>query len=162
MNNEGSKPNCELLKIGDFARLADTNLRTLRYYEELGLIEPATRSQGGFRYYRSTDVNRVQMIRDLQLLGLPLERIRDLLVLRSKENDREGFFGQVATALREHDRLLQQKVREIDEQRAKVSQALEKLTDCRTCAHMPTASNNHCDPCHTTGQPLPEQLSALY
>jgi recombinational DNA repair protein RecR len=68
----------------------------------------------------------------------------------------------VATALREHDRLLQQKVREIDEQRAKVSQALQKLTDCRTCTHMPTASNNHCDPCHTTGQPLPEQLSALY
>ena len=39
------KENSELLKIGDFARVAGTNLRTLRYYEELGLLTPAARSQ---------------------------------------------------------------------------------------------------------------------
>ena len=52
-----------LLKIGDFAKLADTNLRTLRYYEELGLLTPAERSDGGFRHYRATDVNRVRAIK---------------------------------------------------------------------------------------------------
>lgn len=152
----------DLLKIGDFARIADTNLRTLRYYEELGLIEPATRSQGGFRYYRRTDVNRVQMIRDLQVLGLPLERIRDLLVVHGKADSREAFFTQIAGALREHDRLLQQKLREIDEQRAKVQEALAKLGECHSCDHLPGPHNNHCEPCNRTGQPLPQQLSAMF
>ncbi|MEY2712767.1 MAG: hypothetical protein RL005_989, partial [Planctomycetota bacterium] len=137
----------ELLKIGDFARIADTNLRTLRYYEELGLITPASRSTGGFRYYRRTDVNRVNMIRDLQVLGLPLERIRALLVARGDDAAREGFFAQVAAALLEHDRLLQAKMRELDEQRQKVAQALDKLHDCRACTHMPGVGNNHCEPC---------------
>jgi hypothetical protein len=42
----------KLLKIGAFAELAGTNLRTLCYYEEVGLLQPAARSSGGFRYYR--------------------------------------------------------------------------------------------------------------
>src|SRR4051812_49004365 len=82
-----------LLKIGDFARLADTNLRTLRYYEELGLLAPASRSQGGFRYYRRTDVNRVHMIRDLQELGLQLDRIRELMAARENGEEREPFLS---------------------------------------------------------------------
>lgn len=152
----------DLLKIGDFARLADTNLRTLRYYEELGLIDPATRSQGGFRYYRRTDVNRVQMIRDLQLLGLPLERIRELLVVPGGAEDSEAFFARIAGALREHDRLLQQKLREVEAQRARVLEALAKLGECHGCNHLPGPGNNHCEPCIKTGQPLPQQLSALF
>lgn len=152
----------ELLKIGDFARIADTNLRTLRYYEELGLITPASRSTGGFRYYRRTDVNRVNMIRDLQVLGLPLERIRALLVARGADTTREGFFAQIATALMEHDRLLQEKMHELEEQRQKLAQAMGKLHDCHGCAHMPGPGNNHCEPCPTTGRSLPQQLSALF
>ena len=42
----------KLLKIGAFAELAGTNLRTPCYYEEVGLLQPAGRSSGGFRYYR--------------------------------------------------------------------------------------------------------------
>ena len=78
----------ELLKIGEFAKFAQTNLRTLRYYEELGLLTPASRSQGGFRYYRRTDVNRLAMIRDLQSLGLQLERIRELMATRESIDDK--------------------------------------------------------------------------
>ena len=87
--------NNDLLKIGDFARTADTNLRTLRYYEELGLLAPAKRSQGGFRYYRRTDVNRVRMIRDLQELGLHLDRIRDLIAGRRDGENHDRFAGRV-------------------------------------------------------------------
>ena len=45
-----AKNDPELLLIGEFAKLAGTNLRTLRYYEERGLFKPARRSRGGFRY----------------------------------------------------------------------------------------------------------------
>lgn len=115
------KPDQSLLKIGDFARLAATNLRTLRYYEELGLIVPAGRSQGGFRYYRQTDINRVQLIRDLQELGLPLERIRDLISARQNGEARERFLDRVRLALEEQDRILLERARAIEEHSARRS-----------------------------------------
>jgi MerR family copper efflux transcriptional regulator len=151
-----------LLKIGDFARVADTNLRTLRYYEEMGLIVPASRSQGGFRYYRETDVHRVQMIRDLQALGLHLDRIRELIAARSAGESRERFLERVRLALEEHDRLLMERLRVLEEQRRKVALALHKLGECGHCSHSPAAENNHCQPCAMTGESLPETLGALY
>lgn len=156
------KPDATLLKIGDFARLADTNLRTLRYYEELHLIAPAGRSQGGFRYYRKTDINRVQLIRDLQELGLQLERIRDLISSRQEGETRERFLDRVRQALEEQDRMLQERVRTLEAQRHKVAQALHKIQECGRCAHSPLSANNFCEPCVTTGQRLPEHLSALF
>lgn len=156
------KPDGTLLKIGDFARLADTNLRTLRYYEELHLITPAGRSQGGFRYYRRTDINRVQLIRDLQELGLHLEQIRDLISARAEGESRDRFLDRVRQALVEQDRMLVERVRTLEAQRKKVSIALHKINECRHCTHSPVADNNFCEPCVTTGERLPEHLSALY
>lgn len=152
----------ELHKIGEFARLAQTNLRTLRYYEELGLLSPSRRSQGGFRYYRSTDVNRVQLIRDLQVLGLQLEQIRDLIAARGADESSAHFLARVRQALSEQDRLLAERQRSIGEQRQRIGLALRKLGECQTCANSPCAQNNHCEPCSTSGQRLPDQLSALY
>jgi DNA-binding transcriptional MerR regulator len=152
----------ELLKIGDFARFAQTNLRTLRYYEELGLLAPASRSAGGFRYYRRTDINRVRMIRDLQELGLHLDRIRELIAARSAGETRERFFDRIREALGEHDRLLGERMLALQEQRKKVAQAMHKLGECRHCTHSPHAENNFCEPCATTGEELPSLLSALY
>lgn len=153
---------CDLIKIGDFARLAQTNLRTLRYYEELGLLSPATRSQGGFRYYRRSDTNRVHMIRDLQELGLALERIRELIASRQNAETRETFLARVRQALIEHDRLLSERMLALTEQRKQVAQALHKLGECRHCRHSPCTENNFCEPCATTGEELPGILSALY
>ena len=62
-------PPKDLIKIGDFAELAGTNLRTLRYYEEIGLLAPAARSAGGFRYYRREDLDRLRMVASLQDLA---------------------------------------------------------------------------------------------
>lgn len=152
----------ELLKIGDFARYADTNLRTLRYYEEMGLINPATRSQGGFRYYRQTDVHRVQMIRDLQELGLSLETIRDLIRARQDGEPRDRFLDRVRQALDEQDRLLAERMRSLEDQRRKVASALHKVSECKNCAFTPSSDNNFCEPCNRTGERLPEHLSALF
>jgi DNA-binding transcriptional MerR regulator len=155
-------PAPDLLKIGDFARLAGTNLRTLRYYEELGLLSPSHRSQGGFRYYRCTDVNRVNMIRDLQDLGLQLEQIRELISVRASGEPGSQFFARVRLALTEQDRMLSERQRSIGEQRQRIQAALLKLTECQGCAKSPCAKNNHCEPCSTSGEILPEHLSALY
>jgi MerR family copper efflux transcriptional regulator len=151
-----------LLKIGDFARLAETNLRTLRYYEELGLMVPASRSDGGFRYYRRTDLNRLNMIRNLQDLGLQLEQIRELMATRGVDLERGEVLRRVHRALAEQDRLIRERIAALEGQRAKIAAAVGKLLACETCHHHPRLDNNFCEPCTHTGEGLPEHLSALY
>ena len=151
-----------LLKIGEFARLADTNLRTLRYYEELGILLPAERSAGGFRYYRETDVNRLNMIRQLQDLGMQLDDIGDLLTSRDEGLGREGFLAKVRTILGRQDELLSGRIAELEEQRARIARALAKTAECAACETSPEANNNFCEPCPCTGAPLPKSISALF
>lgn len=155
-------PPNNLLKIGDFARLADTNLRTLRYYEELGLLLPAQRSTGGFRYYRDTDVNRLNMIRQLQDLGMQLEDIGELMTSRDEGLGREGLLAKVRTILSHQDQLLEARVTELQEQRQRIANALQKTAECAACATSPIAGNNFCEPCPCTGAPLPKSISALF
>lgn len=69
-----------LLRIGEVAERAGTSCRTLRYYEELGLLKPAGHSVGGARRYTEDDVARLVRIRELQeLLGFDLGEIGDIL-----------------------------------------------------------------------------------
>jgi MerR family transcriptional regulator, repressor of the yfmOP operon len=72
-----SKP---LLRIGAVAEQAGVSTRTLRYYEEFGLLTPSGRSPGGARHYTDADLERVKHIRRLQtLMGFDLDRIRVFL-----------------------------------------------------------------------------------
>ncbi|MCB0029413.1 MAG: MerR family transcriptional regulator, partial [Anaerolineales bacterium] len=66
------------LSIGAVARLFDISTKTLRHYEELGLLAPA-RADNGYRCYRPADVQQILRIRQLQALGLTLEQIHDIL-----------------------------------------------------------------------------------
>lgn len=69
------------LRIGEVAERAGVSARTLRWYEEIGLLVPAGHSAGGARRYSPDDVERIVHIRELQsLLGLDLGEIRDILV----------------------------------------------------------------------------------
>jgi MerR family transcriptional regulator, repressor of the yfmOP operon len=66
--------------IGEVAERVGVTTRTLRYYEEFGLVTPSVRSAGGSRRYTEADVARVVRIRELQaVMGFNLEEIRELL-----------------------------------------------------------------------------------
>jgi MerR family transcriptional regulator, repressor of the yfmOP operon len=68
------------LRIGEAAHLAGVSPRTLRYYQELGLLQPSGRTPGGARRYDKTDVERLGRIRELQeLMGFNLEEIAVVL-----------------------------------------------------------------------------------
>jgi DNA-binding transcriptional MerR regulator len=69
------------LGIGKLAEIAATKVQTIRYYEEIGLITPSTRSQGGHRLYEPQDVKRLKFIRHARELGFGIEEIRELLHL---------------------------------------------------------------------------------
>jgi DNA-binding transcriptional MerR regulator len=75
-----ASPDEASLQIGEVADRTGVTQRTLRFYEERGLLKPPTRMDGGFRLYSEDDVARVEQIKRLQsLLGLTLAEIKDMI-----------------------------------------------------------------------------------
>jgi DNA-binding transcriptional MerR regulator len=68
-----------LMQIGDVAARVGLSLRTIRYYDEMGLVVPSERSAGGFRLYSESDVERLALIKTIRPLDFPLEQVRELL-----------------------------------------------------------------------------------
>ena len=88
----------ETLRIGEVARRCGLTTRTLRYWQEIGLLMPNDHSEGGERLYSSTEVERATRIRELQeLLGLSLAEIRVVL-------DTEDIVDKLRTAYRANAR----------------------------------------------------------
>ena len=80
MSERKAGPSEPMLQIGEVADRTGVTQRTLRFYEERGLLKPPTRMEGGFRLYSEDDVARVTQIRRLQdLLGLTLAEIKDMV-----------------------------------------------------------------------------------
>ncbi|MFJ3670359.1 MerR family transcriptional regulator [Streptomyces sp. NPDC090106] len=69
----------EHMQIGEVAARTELSLRTIRHYEDTGLVTPSARSQGGFRLYTETDVARLMVVRRMKPLGFSLDQMRDLL-----------------------------------------------------------------------------------
>jgi DNA-binding transcriptional MerR regulator len=67
------------MQIGEVSERTGLSLRTIRYYEEVGLVTPSARSAGGFRLYSETDVARLLLIRRMKPLEFSLEEMKDVL-----------------------------------------------------------------------------------
>ncbi|NUP17309.1 MAG: MerR family transcriptional regulator [Streptomyces sp.] len=69
----------EHMQIGEVAARTELSLRTIRHYEDAGLVTPSARSQGGFRLYTEADVARLMVIRRMKPLGFTLDEMSALL-----------------------------------------------------------------------------------
>lgn len=78
MRGEGS------LQIGEVADAVGLSVRTIRHYDELGLVEPSGRSPGGFRLYTDADVEQLRLVKRLKPLQFSLEEIQELLTTLDK------------------------------------------------------------------------------
>ncbi|HEY9602958.1 MAG TPA: MerR family transcriptional regulator [Allocoleopsis sp.] len=108
----------ERMRIGELAQKAGVTPRTIRYYENLGLLKPSEREGKGFRYYTEAQLAKLHKIDALQSLGLTLEEIGGIIDL----------FFEEPTMLRGKQKLLeilQAHLQEADEK-------LEALTQFRS------------------------------
>ena len=71
-------PGTASYRIGELAAQVGMTERTIRYYEELGLLDSVKRLEGGTRVYTDDDVRRLKFIRKLKVLGLSLQEMREL------------------------------------------------------------------------------------
>ncbi|WP_299569267.1 MerR family transcriptional regulator [uncultured Williamsia sp.] len=68
-----------LRKIGEVAAATELSIKTIRHYDEVGLVQPSARSAGGFRLYTPDDVDRLLTIRRMKPLGFSLEEMGAIL-----------------------------------------------------------------------------------
>lgn len=68
-------------QIGEVADAVGLSLRTIRHYDEMGVVVPTGRSAGGFRLYTSEDVDRLRLVKRMKPLEFSLEEIRGVLGL---------------------------------------------------------------------------------
>lgn len=75
----GTADASRMMQIGELAERTALSHRTIRHYDEIGLLVPTGRTEGGFRLYTRTDEERLLLIRRMKPLGYTLEEMADLL-----------------------------------------------------------------------------------
>ena len=76
-----------MIHIGELAERSEMSLRSLRHYDEIGLLSASGRTEGGFRLYTETDYERLILIRRMKPLGFSLDEMADLLrIIDALEN----------------------------------------------------------------------------
>lgn len=73
------------MHIGELAERTGLSLRTIRHYDDVGLLPATARTEGGFRVYSEDDVERLMVIKQMKPLGFSLEEMADILELFSSQ-----------------------------------------------------------------------------
>ncbi len=130
MNDE--KPATErYLQIGEAADRLGLTQRTLRYYEEKGLLKPPSRMDGGFRLYSAEDIERVRRIKELRdLLGFSLADIKEMVEAEDVKAQVRAEWNSEADAAARAERL--GKARDVTlAQIALIDQKMEQMAAMR-------------------------------
>ncbi|MGY1843972.1 helix-turn-helix domain-containing protein [Modestobacter sp. SYSU DS0875] len=117
-----------LVQIGQVAERTGLSLRTIRFYEENGLVVPTARTDGGFRLYSEADVARFEVIKRMKPLGFTLEEMHELLALLADLARGEGDRAQLLDRLRMFHEAATARVTALREQLAVAEGFAESLT----------------------------------
>lgn len=102
------------MQIGEVAERTQLSLRTIRHYDQVGLVPPSGRSQGGFRLYTEVDVERLNHVRRITPLGFSLEETAEILTILEAEGSREATEAYLELAQAGRAKLAR-KLRQADE-----------------------------------------------
>jgi DNA-binding transcriptional MerR regulator len=128
-----------MMQIGDIAAKAGITPRTIRYYQELDLIQPYDRSEGGFRLYSDAQLRRLKVIQSLKDLGLDLEGIRAFFnpnqgVNKGQEVNTGGDMARsMIASLNAQQEVIKQKVTDYQQMHERNARAIEILKECLCC-----------------------------
>jgi len=153
-----------MLKIGDFSRLSQVSVDTLRHYDTLGLLKPAeVDSATGYRYYAYHQLGRLNRILALKDLGLSLEQIAPMLAGEISAEQIQGMLKLKRAEIESH----------IDQEHERLARVEARLRQIQMEAHMPNyevviknvrpqliASTRRVMPAHNQIIPLYQELLA--
>lgn len=114
----------EAVPIGDLAKALGLTTRTLRYWEEVGIIESVQRPDGGTRGYTPYYVRRIRFILRLKELGLTIREMQDLYVAYGEAKQTEKMIPRLVEILDQH-------INKVDEKMAKLASLRKDIVDYR-------------------------------
>ncbi|MCA1441565.1 helix-turn-helix domain-containing protein [Ensifer sp. IC4062] len=112
-----------MYSIGDLSRRTGVKIPTIRYYEQMGLIDAPERSEGNQRRYEKRELERLAFIRHARDLGLSIDAIRDLLALSEHPERPCGEADRIAT---EHLASVRERIARL----RKLESELERIVAC--------------------------------
>lgn len=111
------------LNIGSVAEAAGLPAKTIRYYESIGLIQPAGRRANGYRSYSETDMRTLAFIKRARSLGFSVEEVRELLDLWRDRSRRSATVKSLATR---HIAALDSKIAELQSMRGALAHLVKR------------------------------------
>lgn len=127
------------MRISEIAQRLNTTIRTLRFYEEQGLVHPR-RKPSGIRIYSANDEGRFSALLGLARLGFSLQSLAELAGIRKASATGDEASRKVAARLTEIENELAERARAIKYQRADIAKALVLVTQCHDCQQRPIRS----------------------
>ena len=112
-------------QIGEVAESVGLSLRTIRYYEEIGLVTPSGRTEGGFRLYTDADVERLRLVKTLKPVGMSLDTLGELV--ECVDLLRDGDAAEAGEAERRLEGVIADALGQCDEMEDRLAAARDTL-----------------------------------
>jgi MerR family Zn(II)-responsive transcriptional regulator of zntA len=123
-----------LFKIGEIAKKTGVTLRTIRYYDELGLIKPSKRSAGNFRLYDENAISIIKLISNLKKLDYTLEEIKNILVNRNcDEASYIATINHTKNVLLKKKNKVEEKLKHYQQLSGEIDKSIEIIEQCFEC-----------------------------
>lgn len=156
-----SKATPDLLTTGDMARLAGSTCRTVRFYEEAGILRPAARSDGGHRLFPSAELRRFRLVLDFREAGLSLNHIRSIFELKDNHCNAKAASSAMCHFLHGQVAEMNNKIQVLQRLEQELRGMIETLASCKVC-EAPDFPRQ-CDRCSVTHHPdLPRAMKVLW
>ncbi|MEA2662581.1 MAG: MerR family transcriptional regulator, repressor of the yfmOP operon [Chloroflexota bacterium] len=115
-------------RIGELAAKVGMTERTIRYYEEVGLLESVKRLDGGTRVYTDADVRRLKFIRKLKVLGLSLQEMHELEGMYKTQRSNRGVLPRLIELLDAHLGSVDDRIAELQALRDEIRSYRERMS----------------------------------
>lgn len=135
-------------KIGEVADFLRTTIRTIRFYEEEGLLQPL-RTEGGTRIYNERHISRLKSILHLAGNGFSLESIRRIASIREKCKTGDESSKKVTAQLEGEIKDISARIRDLELLKEEIAQAKAAVGKCHGCKNKPTSRG--CPNCPVKG-----------
>lgn len=133
MDSTNSKQD-KLMRVGELARAVGKTVRAMHLYEELGLLEPDARSEGGFRLYGPEAVDRIHWIVKLQAIGFTLAEIQGFVKDFQSAGSAPEATARVRALFLEKQAQIREQITQLQVIENDLSEAVAYLDSCRTCS----------------------------
>ena len=117
----------QLTSIGEIAKILDMSQRTIRYYEEIGLLNSIKRVEGGRRIYTDEDLRRLKLIKRLKIMGMTLSEMQELEAMWTYEKSNEKVLKRLLELLKNHLKRLDDRIADLDILRHEILEYKERI-----------------------------------